>query len=175
MASSRAAASVPLLLAALSRAEAATGELTTRGASALSALRLAVAAVSGTALSAKASNSSNANAAAAAANAGADAAASLPPSLTEEEVQAVWDAALKLWVRISSWNNRKRASQLGCRRRHRCLRLFFSLSLSLSFLLSSTFLYTSLSPSQRTQNTCVDACNGLQPPAWHVDARQLAW
>ena len=131
MASSRAAASVPLLLAALSRAEAATGELTTRGASALSALRLAVAAVSGTALSAKASNSSNANAAAAAANAGADAAASLPPSLTEEEVQAVWDAALKLWVRISSWNNRKRASQLGCRRRHRCLRLFFSLSLSL--------------------------------------------
>jgi len=90
MASSRPAATVPLLLAALSRAEAATGELTTRGASALSALRSAVAAASGAAASAKASNNADANA-----NAASD-----PPSLTDEEVQAVWDASLKLWVRI---------------------------------------------------------------------------
>ena len=90
MASSRAAATVPLLLAALSRAEAATGELTTRGASALSALRSAVAAASGAAASAKASNNADANANA----------ASYPPSLTDEEVQAVWDTSLKLWVRI---------------------------------------------------------------------------
>jgi len=47
----------------------------------------------------------------------------------------------------------------------------FSLSLFASSLINLSLLL----PSQQKQNTCVDACNGLQPPAWHVDARQLAW
>jgi hypothetical protein len=90
----RSVASAPLL-AALLRAEVATAELTTRGASALSALRSAVAAVASAAAASGTKKASNAGAANAAAN---SAAASAPPSLTEEEVQAVWDAALKLWV-----------------------------------------------------------------------------
>jgi len=47
----------------------------------------------------------------------------------------------------------------------------FSLSLFSSSLINLSLLL----PPQQKQNTCVDACNGLQPPAWHVDARQLAW
>ena len=148
MASSRAAASAPLLLAALSRAEAAAGELTTRGASALSALRSAVAAAAGAALSAKASNN-NANAAA---NAGAAAAASASPSLTEEEVQAVWDAALKLWVRIQFWKrDREGASERGG--------ASSPLSSSPSLLLSLFFS----SPSQ--QNPTEHLRRRLQQPA----------
>lgn len=164
MALSRVAASGPALLTALTRAEAATGELTTRGASALSALRSAVAAVSAAAANAKAT------AAAAAKNADA-AAALVPPSLADKEVQAVWDAALKLWVRI--WFLKKRASE-----RSWASFFFPSSSSFLPSLLShqqsiSSFL-PSLPPNEE-QNTCVDACNGIQPPAWHVDARQLAW
>ena len=156
-----------LLLTALARAEAAAAELTTRGASALGALRPAVAA----AASAKASKRNSANANGNAAN--APSAASSPPLLTEEEVQAVWDAALKLWVGgfHLNWSPARAREREGervflLRRsfvRRRCSFFFYLIQLSLP-----------LSVTQK-QNTCVDACNGLQPPAWHVDARQLAW
>lgn len=160
------------LLAALARAEAATSELTTRGSSALPSLRAAVRSAAATATATAAGVRGGGGGGC---RAYAAAAAPLPPSsravpasdtrsLTEDEVQAVWDAALKLWV---SFVVVVVSFAFSFRRRL----LFFSRFASFS----PPYLSFSLPRSKKQQNTCVDACNEFQPPAWHVEARQLAW
>ena len=69
--------------------------------------------------------------------------------------------------------NKPRASEAGASSSPSVSPLLL-LSLFLSFSpIDLSIPFPSL--PKNSQNTCVDACNGLQPPAWHVDARQLAW